>query len=255
MKHALFPNIEREDKARAVRVLLESTTQGVDYYLLLSLAVVIAAIGITEANTILLVASMLIAPLLYPILSLGLGIVLHDASVMGLSGRTLAWSTLSAALLAFVSSLFVSEPAESTREVIAAMFTPSLGYLVVAVVAGVAVTYALIRPRLSEHLPGVAVAVALLPPLAAVGTSAAWGWWDVVFSAMALFALNVGGIIAATVIVFSLFNMRAERPTAQAALANHEDGARSMTPQPEGDDTIAAASAGVAGGPAQTKDS
>ncbi|GIW68085.1 MAG: hypothetical protein KatS3mg099_033 [Candidatus Parcubacteria bacterium] len=255
MMRALFPNIEREDKARAVRVLLESTTQGADYYLLLSLAVVIAAIGITQANTTLLVASMLIAPLLYPILSLGLGIVLHDASVMGLSGRTLAWSALSAALLAFVSSLFVSEPSQSTREVIAAMFTPSLGYLVVAVAAGVAVTYALIRPHLSEHLPGVAVAVALLPPLAAVGTSAAWGWWDVVISAIALFALNVGGIIAATVIVFSLFDMRAERPTAQATLANHADETRSATSHSKEEDSVATAPAGAAGGPAQTQGS
>ncbi len=225
-----FFAIEREDRARAVRELLANSTQSFDYSLLLSLAVLIAAVGIASLNIPLLIASMLIAPLLYPVLSLGLGIVLHDTRVIGLSARTLFWSSAGSVLLAFVAGFFLSEPDGGVRGEVLSLFTPSLGYLVVAVAAGIAVTYTLMRPHLSAHLPGVAVAVALLPPLAAAGVALSWGWWEVLWQALALFFLNVGGVVAASVTLFSLANMVQERPAAEATLAQVAEEATADTP-------------------------
>jgi len=81
---------------------------------------------------------------------------------------------------------------------------PSLAYFLIAVFSGIAVAYALVRPSVSEVLPGIAITVALAPPLAAVGVALSFLRWEMVVGSLGLFFLNLIGIIFAALVVFSV---------------------------------------------------
>jgi len=79
---------------------------------------------------------------------------------------------------------------------------PSLLYLAVAVIAGIAVSFTLVRPELSETLAGIAVSVALIPPLAVLGIGIAKLNLLVVSGSLVLLLINVIGIVVASMVTF-----------------------------------------------------
>lgn len=72
-------------------------------------------------------------------------------------------------------------------------------------------------------MPGVAISVALIPPLAVVGIGLARGEWFIISSALMLFLLNIGGIIFASIVVFSTMNFYIRRKVAQISIAKDEE--------------------------------
>ena len=99
---------------------------------------------------------------------------------------------------------------------------PSLPYGALSIIAGLAASFALINPKLNESLPGVAISVALIPPLAVIGIGIALLDWTVVSNAFLLFIINIGGIIFASMITFSLMNFYVRRKVAQVTIAKDE---------------------------------
>jgi uncharacterized membrane protein len=87
---------------------------------------------------------------------------------------------------------------------VTARTSPSVIDLVAAVATGVAGAYGSVRRDVSDVMPGVAIAISLVPPLAVVGITAADGDWDSALGAFLLFAANVVALLTAGVIVFAL---------------------------------------------------
>jgi uncharacterized membrane protein len=85
---------------------------------------------------------------------------------------------------------------------------PTLLDLVVALVSGMAGAYAVARKEVSGVLPGVAIAAALMPPLATVGLGFSLGNAWVAGGALLLFAANIAAITLAAGIVFFLLGIR-----------------------------------------------
>ena len=85
-----------------------------------------------------------------------------------------------------------------------------------------AASFARLNEDLSDTLPGIAISVALIPPLAVVGIGAVQLSWTIVSGALGMFLLNAIGIIFASMLVFSLMNLYAERPTAAKTLKKEE---------------------------------
>lgn len=110
---------------------------------------------------------MLVAPLMTPIFSLSVALIRGRTLLLETSVRTEAIGVGLAVLIAVVIGLLVPEP-ELTPEILARV-RPSLFDLAVALAAGLAGAFALVREEISPALPGVAIAVALLPPLAVIG--------------------------------------------------------------------------------------
>ena len=77
-----------------------------------------------------------------------------------------------------------------------------LGASVVAAIAGFAAAFAMTKSTLNEMLPGVAIAVALVPPLAVAGIGLAHFDWTIFANAFLLFLTNVIGIVLFAVVVF-----------------------------------------------------
>jgi len=104
-----------------------------------------------------------------------------------------------------------------------ALTEPSFLYIGIAIVAGFAATFALVKPKLNEVLPGVAIAIALIPPLAMVGVGIAKWDWALITNSFLLFALNVIGIVFASMITFSLMNFYVKRRVARETIKEEEE--------------------------------
>jgi len=167
------------------------------------------------------IGSMLIAPILHPVLSLSLGVSLSDYKLIGRSFYTLLKAITIGVVSAVIATLFFSDGEYTTSEIIART-EPNLLFFAIAVVSGIAISYSLVKPDLSETLPGVAVSVALIPPLAVVGIGIAKVDWAVVSGASVLFLINVIGIVFASMISFSLMNVHGKRKVAESAVKRED---------------------------------
>lgn len=209
----IFDNITEKDKVTAVKDLIDDSTPRPSFFFLTILSVLMATCGLLINNAAVIIASMLIAPILSPILSLALGIVIADGKLISRSFFTLLKSSgwaigLSAAttwaLWKFTSSANLM--GELTPEILERI-EPSFVYLVIAIIAGTATAFARVKPDLSETLPGTAIAVALVPPLATIGIGIATLNLAVASGAFAMFILNSIGIVLAAMVMFSLMNL------------------------------------------------
>ena len=182
--------------------VIDASAPSADFYFLMVMSTIIVAMGILSTNIILVIGGMLVTPLLSPILALSLGIVINEKRVIIRSLRIL----LIALALAFIVSLIVgliSQVPISQSEIISIM-KPTLFKLLVAIVAGLAASYAWVKPGLNDTLPGVAVTVTLIPPLTAIGLALAHAEWGILRDVLGAFFLNIIGIILACLLVFSL---------------------------------------------------
>lgn len=208
--------IPEKDKSDAVKKLIEHSTPNFDFFFLVILSVLMATFGILENNTAVVIGSMLIAPILFPILSLSLSVVMADYKLIARSSNTLM-KALGLGLLASVAgALFFGVSGELTSEALLRT-EPSIISIAIAVIAGLAVAYTLAKPHLNETLPGIAIAVALIPPLATIGIGIARLDIAVVVGASVFLLVNVIGVLFASMLVFSLMNLYAKRTMAEKA--------------------------------------
>lgn len=219
---ARFRSIDDDGKAQAVRRLMENSTPNFDYFYMVALSVAMATLGLLAGNASVIIGSMLIAPVLYPLLSFSLGLVMSDYSIMTRSLYTLLKSVALGIGMAMVMT-FIFALGDAPTEQIIALTKPSLLYLSVAIVAGLGVSYALARPSLNETLPGLAIAVALIPPLATVGIGIAKLDLAIAMGAFVMLLINVFGIAAASMVTFSLMNLYQKRAIAQSTIEKVED--------------------------------
>jgi uncharacterized hydrophobic protein (TIGR00271 family) len=170
------------------------------FTVMLTLSVIVAVMGLSANSAAVVIGAMLLAPLMQPVLATAacIAMALFRKSLRSLVVVVLA--TLWAIVLSYVlAALFVN--GELPNEV-TSRTAPDIRDLVVALAAGTAGAYATVRKDASASLPGVAVAVALVPPLAAVGISLEAGSATFAWGAMLLYTTNLFAIVLAGVVVF-----------------------------------------------------
>ncbi|MDH4147736.1 MAG: TIGR00341 family protein [Acidimicrobiia bacterium] len=166
---------------------------------MLTLSGVIAAMGLSANSAAVVIGAMLVAPLMTPILALAASIAMGWAlRTMHFTGVVLAASA-SVVVTGFVLALLV--PDVLPPEVLART-SPDVRDLLVALAAGLAGAYATVRRGMSSSLPGVAVAVALVPPLVTAGYTLEAGRAELSRGALLLFATNLVAILLSGVVVF-----------------------------------------------------
>jgi uncharacterized hydrophobic protein (TIGR00271 family) len=186
------------------------------YWLLLVLSAVIACAGVVNDSTATVIGAMIIAPLMTPILGIVLAVVLADAA--GLRRCLLLLITGAAAVVGLSWLLGLLVPfsvVAATDSQVAARVTPRLVDLVAALATGAVGSVALARSDISDTLPGVAIAISLVPPLAVAGLTLESGAPHQALGALLLFTTNVVAILASGIVVMALY--RAYRPPDQAA--------------------------------------
>jgi uncharacterized hydrophobic protein (TIGR00271 family) len=163
---------------------------------LMSFASVIASMGVLTDSTAVVIGAMLIAPLMTPLMGMAISLVMGWPNQLARSTMV----ALAGVLIAIGISMFLGflaptliDPAVNAQ--ILGRTNPTTMDLVIAVAAGVAGAYGLSRPDVSDSLPGVAVAIALVPPLAVVGISYSQGEWHSGNGALLLFLTNMVAIL------------------------------------------------------------
>lgn len=215
---ARFQSISDQDKSAMVRKLMESSTPNFDFFYLIGLSVIMATLGLLLDNVAIVIGSMLIAPLMYPILGVALGLVMSNGPVLGRSTGTLVKALLLGLGLAFLSAFFFGDSSMQHTFEVLSRTEPSYVHFLVAVLAGAAVSFALAHPEWSEAIPGIAISVALIPPLATVGVGIAAFDAAIVRGASVVLLLNIIGIISAAAASFMMMDLYQKRNVAQGAI-------------------------------------
>lgn len=158
----------------------------------------IAILGLLQSSAAVVIGAMLISPLMGPIVQLGFSLSVVDFRMMGRSLLALA-AGVGLALATAMSIVWLSPLKEATSEILART-QPTLFDLLVAVFSGLAGGYAVIT-RKGEAIVGVAIATALMPPLAVVAFGLATGDMAIAGGAFFLFMTNLLAIALSVTLI------------------------------------------------------
>jgi uncharacterized hydrophobic protein (TIGR00271 family) len=178
------------------------------FWLLLILAAIIASAGIVSDSTATVIGAMIVAPLMTPILGLVLAVVLMDMTNLRRCLVLVIVGAAAVVAVGWVIGLFVPYPVvAATSSQVAARITPRLVDLAAALATGAVGSVALARADISDTLPGVAIAISLVPPLSVVGLTLESGSPHQALGALLLFATNVAAILASGIVVMALYHV------------------------------------------------
>lgn len=189
------------------------------FFFMLSLATAIVTFGLIQNSGPTIIGAMIIAPLMAPIMSLSYGLAIYDSRLIRLSVVTIAAGIILVVAIAYITVRFSG--LRVTGSEILSRTEPTLIDLGIALAAGGAAAFAYTRQSIANSIAGVAIAVALVPPLAVVGIGLAVGvkattetgaslsevgLWsggsDIAAGAFILFLTNIIGIIFIAIVVF-----------------------------------------------------
>ncbi|BBP42260.1 TIGR00341 family protein [Thiosulfativibrio zosterae] len=182
--------------------LKENARTSESYLVLMVLATLLATVGLFANSAPVIIGAMILAPLMAPIISLAMGVLRQNTDLMTVSGKTLFTGIVMA--LTFGTLLTLITPLQAINHEIGARLSPTLLDLAVAIISGIAGAYANARSDVAKSLAGVAIAVALVPPLAVSGIGIGWLDWHVFWGAFLLFMTNLVGIVLAAAATFLL---------------------------------------------------
>ncbi len=204
--------IDPESKPRVYAQILEAAEiASVNYWLELVFSAGIATLGLVLDSPAVVIGAMLISPLMGPILATGLALAAGD---LYLGIRSVASVTASmAGAIGFSAVIVWLLPFHAPTTEILSRTQPNLLDLGVAIFSGLAGSVVLCRGGGGggvTALPGVAIAVALMPPLCTVGFGVGSGFvWPIISGSGLLFLTNLAAIVASAFLVFLLVRMDA----------------------------------------------
>ena len=203
---SFLPRLSMQDRTNAYVRIRRAARPNIDYYVLISLAAVIAGLGLVANSAAVVIGAMLVAPLMSPIVGTGLATVLGDTRFLRLNIGAVLRGSLLAIFVGMIVGIFqIGDPLNSE---LLARTQPSLLDLAIAWFSGMAAAFALSRSNAAGALPGVAIAAALVPPLATVGITFTAGYFVESFGALLLFVTNFVAIGTATALVFIILGFR-----------------------------------------------
>jgi len=178
------------------------------FWLLLVLAAVIASTGVVSDSTATVIGAMIVAPLMVPILGAVVAVVLADRANLLRSLALIVLGASAVVAIGYFIGLFVEAPVvAATNSQVASRVAPTLIELIAALATGAVGAVALARDDISDTLPGVAIAISLVPPLAVVGLTLESGAPKQSFGALLLFLANVTAILASGLVVMAIYRV------------------------------------------------
>ena len=198
----LFSHASKEQYASLFSNLREESRLNQNFMVLLILATMIATFGLFINSSSVIIGAMLLAPLMQPIVSLSMGVLRQDETLEINGAKTIFVGVLSVLITASLIALFI--PIERLTSEMAGRLSTTILDMFVALVSGAAAAYAKSNEKILGSLAGVAIAVALVPPIAVAGIGLGWGSWNMFSSAFLLFITNLVGIVLAASLTFAM---------------------------------------------------
>lgn len=196
----LFTCASEEDFKDLLVTLRNYARIKMNFLVMMLLSSLVASFGLFLNSAAVIIGAMILAPLMGPILSLAMALLRRDSKLLFESLKTI----FSGILVAVTTSAFMAliVPIGRLTSEMAGRIQPSLLDLGVAIAAGTAGAYANTQENITGSLPGVAIAVALVPPLCVAGIGLGWLNMDIFSGAMLLFLTNLIGIALASSLTF-----------------------------------------------------
>ena len=204
-----LPTLEPTERIDLFDRLQVGARWNIDFMMMMCLSTAIASLGLIQNSTAVVIGAMVVAPLMTPLIGAGLALVQGNTIFFRDSIKAMGFG-IGAALLISLFLGFVVPMEQLTPELLA-RGAPTIIDLGVAFLSGAAAAYAVARPSLLGALAGVAIAAALVPPLATVGISLAEGVWEISEGAAILFATNLVAIILGAAFIYRRLGIQGSR--------------------------------------------
>ena len=175
------------DHEQVVARIVEESGFTARFAFMTTMSAGIAILGLLLSSPAVVIGAMLISPLMSPILGIGFGLALFDFAELRRAMLAFGMGCVLAVL--FTAAVVIVSPLQAPTAEILARTRPNLFDLLVALFAALAGTFSIIRGR-GETIVGVAIATALMPPLAVVGYGLATWNMPVLTGSAALFGAN-----------------------------------------------------------------
>ena len=193
------------------RLLFDGPERGAKltaYWTLLLLAAAIASAGVVSDSTATVIGAMIVAPLMTPILGIVLAVAIGDGRNLSLCVLLTVTGAVAVVAVGWLVGVAAEVPVDAeTSSQVAGRVNPRLIDLIAAIATGAVGAFALVRSDVSDTLPGVAIAISLVPPLAVVGLTLEAGQSDQAWGALLLFLTNVGAILLTGLAVMALYRV------------------------------------------------
>ena len=150
-------------------------------------------------STSVIVGAMVVSPLLYPVICIGAATYQLDWFALMRTVATFVTGLFSAVAAAAAVNLFYTTTFHS--ELVERLSASMLDYFLVAFFSGVAGTYAFYSPKIHEAVAGIAISVALMPPVVMLGIGLAESNASLAVSSVTIVFSNVLGIYAGSFIM------------------------------------------------------
>ncbi|MFD1095439.1 TIGR00341 family protein [Salegentibacter chungangensis] len=197
-----LPRATTEEFQELFTVLRENAKLSTAFLVMMILSTLIATFGLYGDSSPVIIGAMILAPIISPIVSFSMGMVRYDVNMLKTGVATILIGTVVS--LAFSAGVSVIIPLRILTSEIDARLSPTLLDMGIAVASGIAAAYAHAKEGIAKSLAGVAIAVALVPPLAVAGIGIGWWDWQIFSGAILLYFTNLAGIIMFAGITFLL---------------------------------------------------
>lgn len=183
------------------------------FWIMLVLSAVIASAGVLGDSTATVIGAMIVAPLSMPIMGIALGVVKRkdNGSVL-----LVVAGSATVVLVGVIASYVVPGGFDAHANTqITGRVSPGIVDIVAAMATGMAGAIALARRDVAAVLPGVAIAISLVPPLVVVGVCLGLGDVTYALGALLLFLSNLVALVLCGIVVFAVVGYagEVERPT------------------------------------------
>ncbi|MEX0933884.1 MAG: DUF389 domain-containing protein [Candidatus Paceibacterota bacterium] len=205
---------------RTLDLLLEESKTSSSFYLFLVASAFLTTLGLLLNNPVIIIGGMLVAPLLFPVFLVGMGVSISSRSIIKRAGIVIIKSVTIIIGVSFVTA-FLLDTREITEQ-IAYATNANLLYALAAFAAGVVGAFSWAKQNILTNIPAIAITVALIPPLASTGIALSLFSREVLAGGITLFLINIVGIVAAAVIVFSLFGYSRIQKVAEQKVKTEE---------------------------------
>ncbi len=202
----LSQKIEQNKRSQIIEDIHNNSAFDKSYFMLIMLSTIIATAGLIVNNSAVIIGAMIIAPLMWPILSVGMAIVKGNPRDV--------LRALSQLIIGILLSLFFSliitklTPISSFSEEILKRVNPGIIDIIIAFASGIVASLSLSWTKVSNAIAGVAIAASLLPPLCVLGISISSGEYSLAYGALLLFLANIIAIMLASVVSFWMLGFK-----------------------------------------------
>ncbi len=175
------------------RSLWRLSVPSFSFHFMLGLSAIIATLGLLANNVAIIIGAMIIAPLMGPIVGMAYSIAMGNRMLLRRSSLTILKGIILTILASWLTASVIG--LKNVDSEILSRTNPTLIDFGIAMAAGAAGAFANTRRSISDAIPGVAIAVALVPPLSVIGIGLALGEQEIAVGSLLLFLTNLICII------------------------------------------------------------